>query len=157
MSRYRDRRPDFKRAVYRGDMPAGTKVLLLRLLDDMNHKLIVSVPRRRLAEDLNVDPSRISEATTKAKNLGYLDVVKRGRPGTTAVYQGMLGGAESAPQSTPQHGAENSTCHGAESAPQNGGHMVRNPCTQVGNGSLQRNGHLQLLPPRGSYEEEAGA
>jgi hypothetical protein len=49
-----DRRPDFKRAVFAGRMPDSVKVLLLRLLEDMNHKLIVSVPRSKLAKDLGV-------------------------------------------------------------------------------------------------------
>jgi hypothetical protein len=94
-----DRRPDFKRAVFAGRMPDSVKVLLLRLLEDMNHKLIVSVPRSKLAKDLGVPLPRISERAKVARDLGYLSQVRRGRPGVTAVYQGTTPnrGTESVP------------------------------------------------------------
>ena len=95
----------FRKAVYAAndDMTNGCRVMLLRLSDEMDAKCIVSVPRSRLAADLGVAPARITEWVSKAKALGFLDTVRRGRPGVTAVYQGLRGHATDSlgtPQST---------------------------------------------------------
>lgn len=86
------RRARFKAAVYEGreGMNNATRVVLLRLSDDMTTAGIVSVPRSKLAADLGVHPSRISEAVARARKLGFLDTVRRGRPGVTAVYQALV-------------------------------------------------------------------
>jgi hypothetical protein len=78
--------------VYAGrpGMTDGCRVLLLRLLDDMNANGVVSVPRSTLATDLGVAPARISERIKLARALGYLDIVRRARPKVTAVYQATI-------------------------------------------------------------------
>lgn len=88
----RDRRPRFRKAVYapREGMTNGCRVLLLRLCDSMNANGVVSVPRSQLADEFGVAPARITENITLAKRLGFLDTVRRGRPGVTAVYQGLI-------------------------------------------------------------------
>jgi hypothetical protein len=93
MSRtYSDRVMRFRRGVYtkRAGMTNGCRVLLLRLSDAMDAKCIVSVPRSTLAKELGVAPARITEWIAQAKDLGFLSPVRRGRPGVTAVYQGMV-------------------------------------------------------------------
>lgn len=153
--RHEDKRPAFKRAVFAGRMPDSVKVLLLRLLEDMNHKLIVSVPRSKLAQDLGVPPPRISERIKVARDLGYLGQVRRGRPGVTAVYQGFAvrqRGTESVPLEV-RHPVPS---EGTDSVPQSGGLEVRPDHTQVGTGSESRNGYPHSLPQRGS-NEKAGA
>ena len=117
----------WRREVYakRAGLTAGCRVLLLRLSDDMDAKCIVSIPRSQLADEFSVAPARISEWIAQGKSHGFLDVVKRGRPGTTAVYQGIrpnrevresvpmgddLGVRETVPvlvrEDVPQNGAE---------------------------------------------------
>lgn len=94
---YRERRSysakvmRFRGAVYpeREGLTNGCRLLLLRLSDDMNGNGIVSVPRSVLAADLGVAPARITEWIRMATDLGLLDQVRRGRPGVTAVYQGL--------------------------------------------------------------------
>jgi hypothetical protein len=88
----RDRRPRFRAAVYapREGMTNGCRVLLLRLADDMNVNGVVSIPRSKLATEFGVAPARITENITLAKSLGFLGIVRRGRPGVTAVYQGQI-------------------------------------------------------------------
>ena len=82
----------FRRGVYgkRDGLTSGCRVLLLRLSDDMNAKAIVSIPRSKLADELDVAPARITEWIAQARSLGFLDVVRRARPGVTAVYQGLV-------------------------------------------------------------------
>lgn len=81
----------FRQNVYgkRDGLTAGCRVLLLRLSDDMDAKCIVSIPRSALAAEFGVAPARITEWVTLGRELGFLSVVKRARPGTTAVYQGL--------------------------------------------------------------------
>jgi hypothetical protein len=81
----------FRRGVYenRGRITAGTQVLLLRLSDDMSARAIVSIPRSRLAAEFDCAPARITEWINQAKSAGFLSVVRRPRPGVTAVYQGL--------------------------------------------------------------------
>lgn len=81
----------FRRGVYlnRGRITPGCQVLLLRLSEDMSANAKVSIPRSRLAEEFGCAPARITEWIGQAKEAGFLDVVKRARPGVTAVYQGL--------------------------------------------------------------------
>jgi hypothetical protein len=128
-----DRRPAFKRAVFAGRMPDSVKVLLLRLLEDMNPKLVVSVPRSKLAEDLGVPLPRISERVKVAREKGYLSQVRRGRPGVTAVYQGMV--QRRGTGSVPLEVRHPVPSRGTDSVPLSGPLEVRPDHTQVGNGS----------------------
>lgn len=86
-----DRVLRFRRGVYlnRARITPGCQVLLLRLSDDMSAAAIVSIPRSRLAEEFDCAPARITEWINQAKTAGFLSVVKRARPGVTAVYQGL--------------------------------------------------------------------
>ena len=81
----------FRRGVYcnRCRITAGCQVLLLRLSEDMSARAIVSIPRSKLAEEFGCAPARITEWINQAKDAGFLTVVRRGRPGVTAVYQGL--------------------------------------------------------------------
>lgn len=92
MTTIRDRRPQWEKEVYvaRPGMTDGARVLLLRLLRDMDSNGIISVPRSRLAADLGIAPARVSERIKLARTLGFLDVVRRARPRVTAVYQGTI-------------------------------------------------------------------
>lgn len=82
----------FRHGVYgaRKHMTPGCLLLLLRLSDDMDAKGYVSVPRTKLAEDLACPAARITEWINEAVTAKYLSRVRRGRPGVTAVYQGMV-------------------------------------------------------------------
>ncbi len=81
----------FRRGVFqaRGRITPGCQVLLLRLSDGMSAKGIVSIPRSTLSEEFACAPARITEWVNQAKAAGFLSVVKRARPGTTAVFQGL--------------------------------------------------------------------
>ena len=81
----------FRRGVYqnRGLITPGCQVLLLRLSEDMSVRAIVSIPRSQLATEFGCAPARITEWVKQAKAAGFLSVVKRARPGSTAVYQGL--------------------------------------------------------------------
>lgn len=81
----------FRAGVYgnRDKLTPGCQVLLLRLSDGMNANAIVSIPRSRLAEEFHCDPSRVTEWMNQARAAGFLSMVRRARPGVTAVYQGM--------------------------------------------------------------------
>ena len=82
----------FRRGVYQGRhmLTPGCQVLLLRLSDDMNPNAIVSIPRSTLTEEFDCAPPRITEWINQAVTAGYLSRVRRGRPGVTAVYQGLV-------------------------------------------------------------------
>lgn len=113
---YSTRVMKWRKAVYaeRPDMTNGCRVLLLRLSDDMDSHRKVSVPRSILATDLGVAPARITEWIAKAKSLGFLDVVRRGRPGVTAVYAGTMPPhvvRPSVPSETPGDGTPEPTKH----------------------------------------------
>ncbi len=93
MSRtYSDRVMRFRKGVYaaRNRLTPGCQLMLLRLSDDMNSNAITSVPRSRLAADLDCPPVRITEWVNQATAEGFLSRVRRGRPGVTAVYQGLV-------------------------------------------------------------------
>lgn len=88
---YSDRVMKFRRGVYanRKRLTPGCQVLLLRLSDSMNANAIVSVPRSSLADEFDCPPVRVTEWVNQAIKLGFLSRVRRGRPGVTAVYQGL--------------------------------------------------------------------
>jgi len=90
----------FRRGVYgaRGLVTPGCQVLLLRLSDDMNARAIVSLPRSQLAAEFGCAPARITEWIGQAKQHGFLSVVRRARPGVTAVYQGLYVAPEVRPR-----------------------------------------------------------
>lgn len=88
-------RGSFRAAKGDGDektysMTDGVRVLLLKMHEHMDAKGIVSVPRSVLARELGIAPARVSERIHIARGLGLLDVVRRPRPGVTAVYQAKL-------------------------------------------------------------------
>jgi hypothetical protein len=113
---YSDRVLKFRRGVYRHPtIPAGCKLLLIRLSDSMSADAKVSVPRSTLAADLDVAPARISEWVKQARTAGFLDVVRRARPGVTAVYQGLFVGTDS----VPNRGTDFLTSLGTETGPPN--------------------------------------
>lgn len=87
-----DRVLRFRRGVYlnRARITPGCQVLLLRLSEDMSANAIVSIPRSKLAEEFDCAPARITEWVNQAKQAGFLSQVRRGRPGVTAVYQGLI-------------------------------------------------------------------
>jgi hypothetical protein len=110
---YTERRPysarvmRFREAVYRPRAPIdmydlerdepvtftvtnGCRLLLLRLSDDMNANAITQVSRTALAQHLGVAPARVTEWVRVAHRFGLLDTVRRGQPGITAVYQGLV-------------------------------------------------------------------
>jgi hypothetical protein len=92
MSSRQDRRLRWRQSVYasRPGMTDGCRVLLLRMLDEMDAKGVVSIPRSRLAAALGIAPARVSERIKLARSLGLLDVVRRARPQVTAVYQAVI-------------------------------------------------------------------
>jgi hypothetical protein len=94
--RYSARVMRFRAAVYgpREGLTNGCRLLLLRLSDAMDGHCKVSVPRSALSRELGVAPARITEWVHMAKDLGLLDTVRRGRPGVTAVYQGLIPATE---------------------------------------------------------------
>jgi hypothetical protein len=97
--RYSARVMRFRGAVYgqREGLTNGCRLLLLRLSDGMDGHCKVSVPRSTLAAEFGVAPARITEWVRMAKELGFLDTVRRGRPGVTAVYQGLIPAREVRP------------------------------------------------------------
>lgn len=79
----------------------GCRLLLLRLSDDMDQHARVSVPRSVLAEHLGTAPPRITEWVHAAQRFGFLTQVRRGRPGVTAVYQGLVPSANEVREGVP--------------------------------------------------------
>lgn len=76
-----DRRPRWKQAVYapRDGMTNGCRVLLLYLHDHMDSRGIVSRPRSKVCTDLGLHSARVTERLRQARDLGFLDTVRRGR------------------------------------------------------------------------------
>jgi hypothetical protein len=62
---------------------------MLVLADRMRQDGIVSVPRSRLADILNVHESRITDRFHKAVQLRLLDRVAKGVQGRTAIYKAL--------------------------------------------------------------------
>lgn len=63
-----------------------TKLLLVVLTDYMDPRGEVSIPRDKLADQLDRSPRRITERIKAARDAGFLDTVSRAYPGHTAVY-----------------------------------------------------------------------
>lgn len=142
----------FRRGVYQHDgISIGCKLLLIRLSEDMNANAIVSVPRSKLAEGLSVAPARISEWVKQAKAAGFLSVVRRARPGVTAVYQGLFVGTES----VPNRGTDFLTSLGTESGPPNRTQRYGNHPPQENKTLPSEQTGVAYLPQRGSDEESA--
>lgn len=90
--RGRDRRARWRQVVFepRAGMADACRVLLLHLHDHMDYKGIVSQPRSKMTADLGIHSARVTERLRQAKDLGFLDMVRRGRPHVTAVYQAVI-------------------------------------------------------------------
>jgi hypothetical protein len=103
---YLDREPVKMVDVHKGKpveftMTNGCRLLLLRLSDDMDANGNVSIPRSELAAHLGTAPARITEWVHAAQRLGFLAQVRRGRPGVTAVYRGLVPSAEEVREGVP--------------------------------------------------------
>jgi len=70
----------------------SVRVVLIVLAGRMTDAGYVSVPRTELSALIGRSPRRITERIEKAREAGYLDQVRRGRPGRTAEYQAILPG-----------------------------------------------------------------
>ena len=87
MAHERTRRARWRTAVYKAPhMTNATRLLLIRLADDMHPDGFVSIPRSTLADSLGVHPSRITERIHAAEKAGWLSTRTPGRPGATAEY-----------------------------------------------------------------------
>lgn len=75
----------------------ATRVLLLLLLDDMDERGYVAVPRHVLAKRLNRNERKVSARFEDAVNARLLDRVVRGNKGVTAVYRAMVPDAHRLP------------------------------------------------------------
>lgn len=90
MNRY-DRRPRWKRAVFRAALPATTKLVLLAMYDHMDRFGKVRYPVRELAADLGYrNARRVSDRITEAHRHGYLVTVSKAVHGRIAEYQATL-------------------------------------------------------------------
>jgi len=69
------------------DITDGCRVLLLALVPRMDAKGYVSVPRAELTNLLGRNERRIAERIDQALAAGFLDRVRRGQKGVTAVYR----------------------------------------------------------------------
>ena len=68
----------------------GTRVLLLVLADQMREDGYVTVPREKLAQQLDRHERKISARLAEAVEARLLDRVVRGQKGRTAVYRALL-------------------------------------------------------------------
>lgn len=115
---------EWRALVYRYRGPGvgnGVRVLLIYLADHMRPNRTVSVPRSTIARDLGISTAEVTKRMKAAKDAGLLDPVQRGRPGVTAVYQGLFpspvrgmgnptsGVTPGLPSETAQHGMGNPT------------------------------------------------
>lgn len=87
---------DWRRAVIahrgRGLTGEARALLLWIAAEHMRADCTLSVPRARLAAELGVHPSRITEWLAIAHEVGLLDTVQSGKPGRTATYAAMFPG-----------------------------------------------------------------
>lgn len=102
---------DWRAVVYRhAGINNSVRVLLLYLADNMRADRTVSIPQSQIAADLGVNVRRVKERIAAARSAGLLDTVRKGRPGTTAMYQGLFPsvslGTPGVPKEEPQHGAD---------------------------------------------------
>lgn len=68
----------------------STRVLLMLLAEDMREDGYVSVPRQRLAQQLDRTERKVSQRLADAVEARLLDRVVRGQKGRTAVYRALL-------------------------------------------------------------------
>lgn len=84
---------DWKATVYQHraeGLGNGVRVLLLFLADNMKANRMVSVPRSQIAAALGVSTAEVTKRIKAARDAGLLYSVRQGRPGVTAVYQGLF-------------------------------------------------------------------
>lgn len=117
---------DWRALVYRhAGINNSVRVMLLYLADNMRADRTVSIPQSRIAEALGVNPRRVKERIADARSAGLIDTVRQGRPGITAMYQGLFPdlalGADVRTNQTAQHGAVERTkrtpLYGADGGP----------------------------------------
>lgn len=92
---------------YRGKRVGnGVRLLLVLMAEHMDGKRYVSVPRSQLADALGISRREVADRLTAAKEAGLLDSVRAGRPGVTAVYQGLFpaDGDHGVPKEDGDHG-----------------------------------------------------
>lgn len=147
----------FRSGVYasRRHLTSGCQLLLLRLSDDMSANAIVSVPRSTLSEDLNAPPARITEWVAEAKAAGFLSTVKRARPQTTAVYQGLYVDPKRYAPADLRGTDFLSSGEVRPGVPQNRGSEVRPAPTPREQDPAERTDNVVHLAQRGSDEESA--
>lgn len=85
----------WKRAILAHRTPGMHGEVRALLLYAVHHpttkaSAVWSIPRQQLAETFNVHPSYITKWIQRAKAEGLIDTVRSGRPGVTAVYQGLV-------------------------------------------------------------------
>lgn len=104
-------------------MPSGTRLFLSGVLaKHMRASGHVSCPRPTLARDLGTDERTVTRHITRAKDAGWLVVVKPGYRGSTAEYQATFPDAESGTTGVPLSGAQKAgqvlpPNHGTELSP----------------------------------------
>ncbi len=87
----RRNREDWRKAVLTSRrIPDSTRVLLLVMADHMHDNRQVSVPRKKLAEQIGRSERVVSTRVRTAIDAGLLTVVVHGYRGRTAVYQGLF-------------------------------------------------------------------
>lgn len=147
----------FRRGVYenRKRITPGCQVLLLRLADSMNANAVVSVPRSQLAQEFDCPPVRITEWINQAKAAGFLSTVRRGRPGVTAVYQGLFVASEVREGVPSQRYATTNQAGVREGVPQIGVQRYARAVPQEVQTQVVEQSTVTHLPQRGNDEESA--
>jgi len=113
-------------AAYRSPLITDSvRVVLLVLAEQMTEAGYVSVPRTEIADRIGRSPRRVTERLELARVTGFLDVVRRGQPGRTAEYRGLIPTGPA-----PSYGADGCTTQGCGRAHQEHGadcstHSVR--------------------------------
>lgn len=100
---------------YRGPgVGNGVRLLLVLMADHMDDRRNVSVPRSRLADMLGISRREVAGRLAAAKEAGLLDAVQTGRPGVTAVYQGLfpVAGDHGVPKQDGDYGVPTDGDHG---------------------------------------------
>lgn len=72
------------------DITGEVRALLIELSYQMNQQRKVSIPQTRMAEEYGVSLRTIRTRIEDAHRADLLSTVVRGRPGMTAVYQGIM-------------------------------------------------------------------
>lgn len=103
---------EWESRIWSAPVPHGCRNMLLLLARHMTADRMVSVPRTRLAAELDVHVSRISGWVGIAIEAGYLVCVSPGSPGRTSIYQGTRpdrGATDKGAECAPERGAEKLT------------------------------------------------